>query len=322
MLYPLKFNEIFVEKIWAGKNLSKILHKNLPCDGVGESWEISGVEGHISQVADGALRGESLKKISQTYKDKLLGKKTWAKFADDFPLLIKYIDAGDYLSVQVHPDDNLAEKRYGTNGKNEMWYIVDAIPDAEIIVGFNGEMDRQRFAELAEQKELTPYLYRQKVKKGDAFFIPAGTVHAIGKGVLIAEIQQTSDVTYRIDDYGRVDANGKTRKLHVEEAVEAIRFDLPRPENLVARGKTEQVDFLFKSQYFSVNKINVRNKCRFDFSHRDCFTVFMCIEGDATLSTSQGSIDVTKGDTVLLPALFSEFELSSATGATLLEVFI
>ncbi len=322
MLYPLKFKEIFVEKIWGGQKLAKSLHKKLPFENTGESWELSGVPNNVSVVSEGTLVGNNLEELSEIYMDELLGDEIWNKHGNKFPLLIKYIDANDFLSVQVHPNDQLAYERYQTNGKNEMWYIVDAEPDAELILGFNCEMDKNSFLEKAKNKNLTPYLNRIKVKKGDAFFIPAGLVHAIGKGVLIAEIQQSSDVTYRIDDYGRTDSMGNTRELHIEKAVDALNFEAGIPKLLSCRPNTDSFAPLFSSEYFSVNLGNLQKHCELNLSLRKSFTILMCLEGKAKLYSEPYETHITKGATVLLPAIFNYAELTTDENTKILEIFI
>ena len=224
MLYPLKFRPIFKEKIWGGSKLRNQLFKNTSSDKTGESWEISGVEGNISVVDNGFLQGKSLNDIISEYKESLLGKKIYNKFGTEFPLLIKFIDADDDLSIQVHPDDNTAKKRHKSFGKTEMWYVIDADKNAELITGVCKNTNKGEYSELLLNKQLKTILNFEKVKKGDVFFIPAGRIHAICKGILLAEIQQTSDITYRIYDWDRKDDTGNERELHTESAIDVIDF--------------------------------------------------------------------------------------------------
>ncbi|MCF6358465.1 MAG: class I mannose-6-phosphate isomerase, partial [Draconibacterium sp.] len=224
-LYPLKFKPILLDKIWGGDRINTILNKDLgELPNCGESWEISGVEGNISLVENGFLAGNNLQEIIEIYMGDLVGDSVFKKFGEEFPLLIKFIDAQQDLSIQVHPNDELSKKRHNAYGKTEMWYIIDAKEDALINSGFEGEVTKEQYLKYVEKGNLTDLLHFDKVVEGDVFFIPAGRVHAIGKGVLVAEIQQTSDVTYRIFDYNRKDDKGNLRELHTKLAVDAIDF--------------------------------------------------------------------------------------------------
>ena len=253
MLYPLKFKPFFKEKIWGGDKIRKILHRPVAdMKNCGESWEISAIEDNVSVVANGFFADDNdLNELIEVYMGELLGDKVYDKYGLGFPLLIKYIDATDDLSVQVHPDDKLAQERYGMNGKTEMWYVIQADEGAGLYVGFKDGVTRDQYWDAVEEGTVDELLRFYPVKKGDLFFIPAGTVHAIGRGVLLAEIQQPSDVTYRIFDWNRVDANGNSRELHVDEAFDAIHFEgdiispvetgrAPSPENNLPSSSPEK----------------------------------------------------------------------------------
>ena len=225
-LYPLKFQPILKEKIWGGQKLNKVLNKSSLAKNVGESWEISDVEGDTSIVINGNLKGNSLKQLLEDYKDELIGTKNHKIFGNKFPLLIKFIDAKQDLSIQLHPNDELAAKRHNSFGKTEMWYVMQADDDANLIVGFNQEVTPETYLKHLENKTLTEILNFDTVKTGDTYFIEVGRVHAIGAGVLLAEIQQTSDITYRVYDWDRVDDQGNERELHNDLAIDAIDFEM------------------------------------------------------------------------------------------------
>jgi len=223
-LYPIKFQPILKDKIWGGPRLKDILNKSTESDKCGESWEISSVQGNLSIVRNGFLTGNNLQELIEVYMGDLVGDKIYSLFGIEFPLLIKFIDANDILSVQVHPDDELARVRHDAYGKTEMWYIIDAEENAELIAGFNRDLNRETYIRHLQGKTLKEILNFEKVRKGDVFFTPAGRVHAVGAGILLAEIQQTSDITYRIYDWERVDDKGNPRELHTELALDALDF--------------------------------------------------------------------------------------------------
>ncbi|MBP5742670.1 MAG: class I mannose-6-phosphate isomerase, partial [Paludibacteraceae bacterium] len=226
MLYPLKFKPILKNRIWGGSKLGTLMNKAVKNDeNIGESWELSGLEGNESVVENGYLAGNTINELVEVYLDELVGQKVYDTFGQSFPLLFKFIDANDKLSVQVHPDDDMAQELYGTNGKTEMWYIIDAEKDAELYIGFDGKVDAKQCEEHIKNGTLADVLTVHKVKKGDAYFIPAGTVHAIGKGIILAEIQQSSDITYRLFDYDRKDKDGNKRELHLENALNALHYE-------------------------------------------------------------------------------------------------
>ncbi|MFC2120171.1 type I phosphomannose isomerase catalytic subunit, partial [Bacteroidota bacterium] len=223
MLYPLKFKPIYKEKIWGGKKLSAFLNKKgITSDKCGESWEISAIDKNISVVSNGFLKKNNLLELIEVYMGDLVGDKIFDIYGINFPLLIKFIDAKDKLSLQVHPDDYLAEKRHNSFGKTEMWYVLDADPGSEIITGFNRELTKDEYNSYYNSGKITEILNYEKAEANNAFFIPAGRIHAIGSNILIAEIQQSSDITYRIHDWNRKDSNGKPRKLNTELAIDAI----------------------------------------------------------------------------------------------------
>lgn len=321
MLYPLKFRPVLKELIWGGRALESKLGKALP-EGkkIGESWEISGVQGDVSVVENGDLAGNSLEELVEVYMGDLAGDRIYEKYGVEFPLLVKFIDACDRLSIQVHPDDEMARKRHNSYGKTEMWYVVDAEPGASLYVGFNRTVTREEYMEAVAGGTLPSLLKEEKVKRGDSFFIPAGTIHAIGKGVLIAEIQETSDITYRVDDWGRVDSNGNSRELHTELALDAIDFRAPHDLRSEPVAVPNQVVPVEECEYFTTNLLRVEDSVERDYSSLDSFVIYVCLEGELSVCYSEGSVAVKKGETVLVPAQEDNIELDGE--GTVLEVYV
>jgi mannose-6-phosphate isomerase len=317
-LYPLQFDPILKERIWGGEKLKTVLNKPITSKITGESWELSTVEGDVSIVANGILKGKSLKAIIDDAPNEILGTKVHKKFGKQFPLLFKYLDAQEDLSIQVHPNDALAKKRHDSFGKTEMWYIMQADQDAEIIVGFKEDSNSQEYLENLKSKTLLSILDSVKVKKGDVFFLETGTVHAIGAGLLVAEIQQTSDITYRIYDFDRVDAQGNTRELHVDLALEAINY---KKVDTYSRYNEEvnHSNTIVNCPYFTTNFVPLEGNINVKKTG-ESFTVYMCTEGEFELEYAHSSIKYKKGDTVLVPAALNEYTLSGK--ASILEIYI
>jgi mannose-6-phosphate isomerase len=319
-LYPIKFAPILKDKIWGGQKLKTILNKNSDLPNIGESWEISDVEGDTSIVSNGSLKGQSLRQLLETYKADLVGLQNYRIFKNKFPLLIKFIDAKEDLSIQLHPNDELAAKRHNSFGKTEMWYVFQADKDSNLIVGFNQKMTPELYLKHLNDKTLTKILNFDKVKEGDTYFVEVGRVHAIGAGVMVAEIQQTSDITYRVYDWDRVDADGNERELHNDLALDAFDFDME--ENFkVSYDKTEnQSNEMVSCPYFTTNYLKVNKTLKKDNYHGS-FIIYMCIEGEAKILTDGFSESIKKGETILLPAIIENYEISSKN-ATLLEVYV
>ncbi|WP_445957055.1 type I phosphomannose isomerase catalytic subunit [Yeosuana sp.] len=320
LLYPIKFTPILKDKIWGGQKLKTILNKNSELPNIGESWEISDVQGNTSMVSNGSLKGQSLKQLLDTYTSDLIGLQNYRIFKDKFPLLIKFIDAKEDLSIQLHPNDELAAKRHNSFGKTEMWYVLQADEGSNLIVGFNQKVTPEVYLEHLKNKTLTTILNFDKVKTGDTYFIEVGRVHAIGAGVMVAEIQQTSDITYRVYDWDRVDSDGNKRELHNDLALDAIDFDME--DNFrVGYEKTEnRSNEMVSCPYFITNYLKV-NKTIQRENHHDSFIIYMCVEGEAEIITNGFSERMKKGETVLLPAAISSYEISSKN-AILLEVYV
>jgi mannose-6-phosphate isomerase len=323
-LYPLKFSPIFKERIWGGDKLPALLNKKYHIDHCGESWELSGVQDDISVVSDGFLKGNNLEELIEVYMGELVGEKIYDQFGTEFPLLIKYIDANDKLSIQVHPDDELSKERHGAFGKTEMWYVVQADEGAELISGFNRTIDRDSYLIALQNGKLENLLQFDQVKPGDVFFIPAGRVHGIGKGIVVAEIQQTSDVTYRIFDYNRVDSKGQSRELHTDLALDAINFKHYEFGQTAYQPKLNDPVELVKCNYFTTNLLQLTADLERDFSKIDSFVIYLCFEGSYSLQWESGSTTVQKGETLLVPASIENFTVKPAGGVEtkLLEVYV
>ncbi len=319
-IYPIKFEPILQEKIWGGSKLETLLNKNSHSKNIGESWEISGVPGNISQVSNGDYKGLSLVELLEEHTINLVGKKNYNRFGNEFPLLIKFLDAKTNLSVQVHPDDEMARKKHNSYGKTEMWYIMDHDEDAEIIVGLKNHNLSKKMLQEVNSDNVSEIFNQQKVKKGESFFIPAGEVHAIGAGVLAAEIQQTSDITYRVYDWDRTDAHGHSRELHLEESLEAIRTQNINYE-MKHSNNNNKITNLVTCDYFTTNKLTINQSSKKSYETLDSFVIYMCLEGAASVTINHRSEIISKGETLLIPSAAKEVFLF-AEQAELLEVFI
>tara|TARA_B110000459_G_scaffold203268_1_gene259121 strand:+ start:1695 stop:2657 length:963 start_codon:yes stop_codon:yes gene_type:complete len=320
MLYPLKFQPILKDKIWGGQKLQQILNKPTSSTEAGESWEISDVEGDTSVVSNGTMAGTSLKSLMELHTTDLLGHKNFQQFGTKFPLLIKFIDAKSDLSVQLHPNDALAKARHNSFGKTEMWYVVQADPDSNLIVGFNQPMTKELYLKHLEAKTLESILNFDTVEAGDTYFIEVGRIHAIGAGVLLAEIQQTSDVTYRVYDWDRVDSKGNHRELHNDIALEAFDFDMPDNYRVNYSRDAQTSTELVSCPYFTTNVLEVKTSLLVENNH-DSFMIYMCVEGSAIVKIEGHQTEFSKGETVLIPAGIKSFSIS-ANHAKLLEVYI
>ncbi|MEZ4811729.1 MAG: type I phosphomannose isomerase catalytic subunit [Allomuricauda sp.] len=320
-LYPLKFKPILKERLWGGTKLNDVLGKPIESDITGESWELSGVDGDISEVSNGPLKGISLRTLIEEEGEKLLGKSVVERFGNDFPILIKFIDAKQDLSIQLHPNDELAKKRHNSFGKTEMWYIMDADPGAKLIVGFNKNVKKEEYAKSLEDNTLLGLLNYEEVTEGDTFFINTGKIHAIGAGVLLAEIQQTSDITYRVFDFNRKDKNGNLRELHTELALDAIDYTLKNDFKVDYSDAKDRINIMVNCPYFKTNFMALTQDRHLDISKRDSFTIFMCVAGEATITNDWGSTSVKKGETVLVSASSKQVNIGTK-GARLLEVTI
>ena len=317
-LYPLQFEPILKERIWGGTKLKTFLNKPITSNVTGESWEISTVENDVSIVVNGSFKGKSLNELIYEFPEAVLGTKVYSQFGKQFPLLFKYLDAREDLSIQLHPNDELAKKRHNSFGKTEMWYVMQADTDAQLIVGFKEKSSPEEYIYNLNNKTLLTILDTKKVKQGDVFILDTGTIHAIGAGIVIAEIQQTSDITYRVYDFDRVDANGKTRELHIDLALEALNYEKIQAQRFYS--KTENVaNEVVNCNYFTTNFIPLEGNIEIH-KNQTSFTVYMCVEGDFKLTFDNESYNYEKGDTVLIPAAITYFQLSGK--ASILEIYI
>lgn len=322
MLYPLKFEPILKDKIWGGTRLNRLYGKASASNNLGESWELSGVENDESVVANGVLAGNTLTELIEIYMEELVGDKIFAEFGLTFPLLFKLIDANDNLSIQVHPNDDVAAERHNSYGKTEMWYVLDAKEGSELIIGFSKDCTQEEYLEALENENVEELLHKVPVKKGDVFFIPAGLVHAIGKDVLIAEIQQTSDLTYRIYDYNRTDDKGNERELHTQQALDVIQFSASKDPYVHYSTVKNEVVELVSCNYFTTNLLKFDKVVGRNYAALDSFVVYMCLEGSFELKFGNEVVSVTKGETILIPANIDEVMLVPQLEASILEVYV
>jgi mannose-6-phosphate isomerase len=318
LFYPLLFEPIFKARIWGGTKLKELLNKSFDGFQIGESWELSTVENDISVVANGEFKGLNLNQLIEKYPTEVLGAASIKNFGLNFPLLFKFIDAKEDLSIQVHPNDALAKERHNSFGKTEMWYVMQADANARLVVGFKDNTNKKEYQEHLENKTLVTILNETLVNEGDAFFLETGTVHAIGAGVLIAEIQQTSDITYRLYDWDRVDANGVGRELHTDLALDAINFEATNTKLNYETAKNKSVT-LVECPFFITNILQISEKHNWKKT-KESFTVFMCTEGSFAINMLHFQSEYKKGDTVLIPAIIDGFEIIGE--ATLLEITI
>ena len=318
-----KFKPILKTIIWGGEKI--VPYKQIKTDqhSVGESWELSGVKGDESVVAEGPDAGMTLPALIARDGAKLLGKKNFERFGEEFPLLIKFIDARQDLSIQVHPNDKLAWERHHSKGKTEMWYVVATDEGAHLRSGFAKQVTPEQYEASVANHTITDILTDYRIAPGDVFFLPAGRVHAIGAGSFIAEIQQTSNITYRIYDYGRVGADGKPRELHTELAKEAIDYTvLPDYRTHYETAKDRPVE-LVSCPYFTTSVLRIENSVTRPVAAHDSFSVYICMDGAATLTDSNGnSIELHRGETCLIPAETTEVTLTPHNNALLLESYI
>ena len=331
--YPLKFEPILKRVMWGGSRICQFKH--LVCDqtDIGESWELSQLPGMVSIVSNGKLKGKSLTELLEFDGEALMGRSVYAKFGNTFPLLVKFIDAQSDLSIQVHPDDALAKERHRCFGKTEMWYVVDNPADSKLIAGFSKEISPEEYIHRIEDDSIEEVLKVYTPKVGDVFYIPAGRVHAIGAGLFVAEIQQSSDITYRLYDYNRSDAQGQFRQLHTELAKAALHYHDHDSAQVHYDSSTNGVSSLVSCSYFVTNSLHLSKssmqndatpvvEMARDYSTLDSFVIYVCIQGQGQVLCGKQTLSIKQGETLLLPATIHESLLSTSNELLLLEIFI
>ncbi|WP_018247487.1 type I phosphomannose isomerase catalytic subunit [Orenia marismortui] len=311
-MYPLKFEAIYKKKIWGGRSLEDKFSRVLPKGLIGESWELAAHKNGVSKISNGKLAGKTLMEVIAEKGEKILGSEAKDDYYKKFPLLIKILDANDKLSVQVHPDDYYAnEYEDGELGKTEMWYVIDAKKDAKLIYGVKPEISKEEFATLIKEGRLEDALIEISVKTGDILYIPTGTVHAIEEGVLIAEIQQNSDTTYRVYDWNRLGQDGTPRKLHIESALDVIDFGvepIAKVTGLEIKEEGYSKNILVASPYFITELLEIE-ECYVSNTDNERFYILMGLDGEATLYYDQGAMKIKEGETVLLPASLGSYKI-------------
>ena len=300
---PLKFKALLKQTIWGGDKIIPFKHLDDHLENVGESWEISGVPGNETVVADGEYAGKKLNELVIEQKDKLVGKANYERFGDEFPLLIKFIDARQDLSIQVHPTDEIAKRQGKERGKTEMWYIMDSDKDAKLYSGLKKQITPEQYKAMVEDDTITDALAQYEVKEDDCFLLPAGRIHAIGTGCFLAEIQQTSDVTYRIYDFKRKDKDGNYRQLHTKEAAECINYTVEDDYRTHYEHKKNEGVTLVECPYFTTAVYDLDEPMTLDYSELDSFVILIGLKGEGTITDNEGNtVTISAGESILVPA--------------------
>lgn len=318
-----KFHPILKSVIWGGERIVPYKQMISEVHDVGESWEISSIHGNLSVVSDGPDKGLTIVELIDKYRDRLVGKDNYLRHGNTFPLLVKFIDAHQDLSVQVHPSDGLAMQRHGCNGKTEMWYVVEADENARLCSGLAHGINKHEYIHRVESGSIEAVLHYENVKVGDVFFLPAGRVHSLGAGCLVAEIQQSSDITYRIYDYNRKDKDGKQRELHIDLSKDAIDYDAPSVYKTHYKSRLNEPVSLVSCPYFTTSLYELTESMECDYSELDSFLIYVCVAGAAQLMDSVGHVlHVHEGESVLVPAYTDSVIIMPESSVKLLEVFV
>ena len=318
-----KFQPILKSLIWGGEKIAP--YKGIATDqrNIGESWELSGVKDNESVVAEGPEAGTSLPELIARHGAALLGKANYGRFGEEFPLLIKFIDARQDLSIQVHPNDELAWERHKSKGKTEMWYVVSADKDAHLRSGFSKQVTPAEYEASVGDNTITDILADYKIAPGDVFFLPAGRVHSIGAGSFIAEIQQTSNITYRIYDFNRRDANGNTRELHTELSKDAIDYTVLDDYRTNYTPAQNQPVELVSCPYFTTSVYDLTEPMTMDYTELDSFVIYICMQGTCTVTDNEGNtVALRAGESVLFPATTGKLEVTPQGQCKFLETYV
>ena len=322
-LYPLKFEPVLKEKVWGGNALvTRYNKKHVSSLRIGESWEISAVSDNQSVISNGFLAGNNIQEIIEVYMGDITGDSIYEKFGNEFPLLIKFIEAREDLSIQVHPGNDLAKERHQAYGKTEMWYILESENGSKIYTGFKEGVTKEMYKETLINGNLVDLLNVESVEAGDTFFTPAGRVHAIGAGTVLVEIQQTSDITYRIFDWNRNNSGKESKELHTYLALDAIDFTATGKNKIRKEPELNQTKNLVDCEFFNTNIIRFNKAIRKEYYFNDSFVIYICIKGEFLIRWDENTEKVSKGETVLLPAMIKEVTLEPVEEAWLLEIFI
>lgn len=325
MMYPFLFEPNLHTVVWGGQRLTAF--KGLPKSDVpiGESWEVSAVPSSTSIIANGDLAGKDLNTVIEEHPEEVLGRAVSLRYHGQLPLLVKFIDARKDLSIQVHPNDAMAQREHGKMGKSEMWYIIDAQPGSFLYAGFNKEISPEEYKEHIRNNTITEVLAKHTVRPGDVFYLPAGRVHAIGAGILLAEVQQSSDVTYRIYDYNRPGLDGKPRELHTEQAARALDFHVLDEYRTFYSDKLNRANLVIDSPYFTIRVTESTGAFHRNLVKYDSFVICMCMEGDCRIRIRKTgyTIDLPHGNSALIPAAIADYDIIPVDGKSkTLEAFI
>jgi mannose-6-phosphate isomerase len=322
-LYPLKFEVVLKEKVWGGNALVTRYNKGTGTSlCTGESWEISAIPENKSVISNGFLAGNNIEELIEVYMGDITGDSVFEKFGNEFPLLIKFIEAKEDLSIQVHPGNDMAKERHHAFGKTEMWYILESEKDTKIYTGFRKGVTKEMYQESLINGRLVDLLNVERIEPGDTFFTPAGRVHAIGAGTVLVEIQQTSDITYRIFDWNRTNSGKEPRELHTDLALDAIDFNATGINKIRKEPLLNKTENLVNCEFFNTNILWFNTAINKEYYFNDSFVVYICIDGEFLIRWDENSEKVTKGETVLLPAMIKEVILEPTKEARLLEIFI
>ncbi|HLN21428.1 MAG TPA: type I phosphomannose isomerase catalytic subunit [Bacteroidales bacterium] len=320
-LYPLRFESILKERVWGGRSLPERYNKKTDITGnIGESWEISSVSDNISVVSNGFLAGNNLEELIEVYMGDITGDSVYEKFGNEFPLLIKLIESKQDLSVQVHPGNELAKKRHNAYGKTEMWYILENEKNAKAFIGFQEDVTKDSYLDAVKKGNLPEIMNVEIAEKGDAFFIPAGSIHSLGSGLILVEIQQTSDITYRIFDWNR--SGSDKRELHTDLALDAIDFSRKNPGRVKIDPVPNDSVNIVDNEFFTTFLVSINELTKKEYYLLDSFVIYICTEGRFIVKCDDFKEEVKKGETILIPAMIKEVILEPLGEARFLEVYI